>query len=176
MISAPQSIRHWSDSDQPASSSSCSRGIEAFHVTILPRAFRQNEDGLGADCFDLSANLLGDKLGSIVAPDEGGRSPKNEEVSQGIDHVGRVQYLAFEVNKISNFVQRCAQPYGPLSGELLSSRSAAERPSLTESGRNGLPPPSPFSFHTNGRIRWRQALMEILATILFCLLFRSWRS
>lgn len=65
--------------------------VEALNVAVFPRAAWLNEGGLGAKGFDPGSDILGNELRAVVASHECRWSAQDEQVSEGIDHVGRVQ-------------------------------------------------------------------------------------
>ena len=65
--------------------------VEAFTVSVLPRAARFDVGRLGADGGDPVSDSLGDKFRPIVRTYETRRAAKYEQVCQDIDYIGRVQ-------------------------------------------------------------------------------------
>ncbi len=65
--------------------------VEAFTVSVLPRAARFDVGRLGANGGDPVSDSLGDKFRPIVRTYETGHTAKYEQVCQGVDYIGRVQ-------------------------------------------------------------------------------------
>ncbi len=61
--------------------------IEAFHITVLPRAPWFDVGGRSTDCADLVAHRLGYKLRAVVGADVGWHATQNELIGQNVDHV-----------------------------------------------------------------------------------------
>ena len=68
--------------------------IEAFDVTILPRAARCDEGGFRANGSNPFLHSFSDELGTIVRPNVAGDATQNEEVGQAIDDIDGLQLAA----------------------------------------------------------------------------------
>jgi hypothetical protein len=65
--------------------------VEAFAISVLSGASWFNVSGLCPSCCDPPSDGLSNELWAIVRPDVGRNAPKNEQVGQSIDDLGRVQ-------------------------------------------------------------------------------------
>lgn len=70
--------------------------MKALAVIVLLRRSWFDKYRLGADRSDPGAHFLGDEL-IAIGPYEIGRAPQDEQVCQGINHVGRVEF-AFDTD------------------------------------------------------------------------------
>src|SRR5690606_36710674 len=66
--------------------------VVALAVAILPRASRLDERGLRTDGDNPLPHRFGDELRAVVGTNMAGHTAQDEQVRQGVDDVGRVEF------------------------------------------------------------------------------------
>ncbi len=68
--------------------------VEALAVAVLPRASRLDERGLRTDGDNPLPHRFGDELRAVVGTNMAGHTAQDEQVRQGVDDVGRVEFAS----------------------------------------------------------------------------------
>ncbi len=96
--------------------------VEALAVSVFRRRTRHNERGFRAYGSDSCPHLFGDKLCAIVRTYVFGWPSQDEQISQGIDHVGRIELTLYAdhqrlLSELLDDVERAEDP--PVVGPVL---------------------------------------------------------